>query len=115
MKKLILLAVTVFTFLATVPSGWSQIVPETNPKLAPKINAANPTSSESLAAQSQDLTKKINEAKAQGKNTSAAAVERMQGEKAIQQGNADDAVRHFKAGDRALSTDESQAPQTPSN
>ncbi len=95
-------------FLAIAPIGWAQLVPETNPKLAPTRNPNHPTSGESLAAQAQDLTKKINEAKAQGRDTSQAAQEQAQGEKSMQQGNEQEALRHFQAGEQSLGMAEAQ-------
>ncbi|HEV3112828.1 MAG TPA: hypothetical protein VGY99_20265 [Candidatus Binataceae bacterium] len=96
------LAATAIALVALAPSGWSQMVPETNPALAPARNPSHPTSSESLAAQAQDLTKKINEAKAKGKDTSVASAEQSQGERSMQQGNEQEALRHFDAGEQAL-------------
>ena len=43
---------------------WGQSFPDTGPKLAPKFESKNPTSSESLAAESQNLTSNINVSKA---------------------------------------------------
>jgi hypothetical protein len=106
--RIIALASTV-AFLALAPAGWSQMVPETNPALAPTKNPTNPTSSESLAAQAQDLTGKINQAKAQGKDTSVASAEQVEGEKSMQDGHEQDALKHFEAGERALNNNESAA------
>ena len=100
--RITLLAAAAIAFVAVAPAGWSQMVPETNPALAPARNPNHPTSTESLAAQAQDLTKKINEAKAQGKDTSVASAEQSKGEKSMQQGNAQEALRHFDAGEQAL-------------
>jgi hypothetical protein len=88
------LAASLFTALAFAPSAWSQLVPEMNPK--------NTTSAESLAAMSQDLTEKISKAKSQGRDVSAAVAERARGERAMQQGNDQEAVQHFQAGEQAL-------------
>ena len=80
--------------LAVAPSAWGQLVPQMNPK--------NTTSAESLAALSQDLTEKISKAESQGRDVSAAAAERAQGERAMQQGNDQEAVQHFQKGEQAL-------------
>jgi|HubBroStandDraft_6_1064221.scaffolds.fasta_scaffold1302246_2 hypothetical protein len=82
--------------------GWGQSFPDTGPKLAPKFESKNPTSSESLAAESQNLTSNINKATSQGIDTSAAKAERAEGEKAMQQGNEREALRHFQAGEQSL-------------
>jgi hypothetical protein len=107
------LAATAFALVALAPAGWSQMLPEANPALAPARNPNHPTSSESLAAQAQDLTRKINEAKAQGKDTSVASAEQSQGERSMQQGNGQEALRHFDAGEQALGMGESQSSKAP--
>jgi hypothetical protein len=111
--RITVLAATAVAFVALAPAGWSQMVPETNPALAPARNPSHPTSSESLAAQAQDLTKKINEAKAEGKDTTVASAEQSQGEKSMQQGNEQEALRHFDAGEQALGAGRSQSSRTP--
>jgi hypothetical protein len=88
------LAASLVATLAVAPSAWSQLVPQMNTK--------NPTSAESLAALSQDLTEKINQAKSQGRDVSAPVAERAAGERALQQGNDKEALRHFQAGEQAL-------------
>jgi|SRR5580692_6664674 hypothetical protein len=98
------LAVSLVATLAVPPSAWSQLVPQ--------MNGKNSTSAESLAALSQDLTEKINKAESQGRDVSAAAAERTAGEKAMQQGNDQEALRHFQAGEQALGTIH---PKTPGN
>jgi len=113
MRYSILLIVSMVTYFALAPAALTQLVPETNPQLAPTKNPNNPTSGESLAAQAQELTKEINEAKAQGKNTSVASAERAQGEQSMQEGNDQEALGHSKAGERALGMGESQAPKAP--
>lgn len=80
--------------LAVAPSAWCQLVP--------RMNANNPTSAESLTALSQDLTEKISQAKSQGRDVSAAVAERALGERAMQQDNDQEAVRHFQSGEQAL-------------
>ncbi|HKD66570.1 MAG TPA: hypothetical protein VKB84_06990 [Candidatus Binataceae bacterium] len=94
-------------FFALAPAAWSQMVPDPNPALAPARNPAHPTSTESLTAQAQELTKKIDQAKAQGRDTSVASAEQSQGEMAMQQGKSQDAVRHFQAGEQSLNTGQS--------
>jgi hypothetical protein len=113
MKCRIALITGVVALLAFAPAGWSQMVPDANPRLAPSKSTEHPTSSESLEAQAQDLTKKIDAAKAQGKDTTTATAEQTQAEKSMQQGNEQDALRHFQAGEQALGMGDSQAPNTP--
>jgi hypothetical protein len=108
MKNQILSTAIIVAFLAAAPAGWSQLVPEINPKLAPTTNPKHQTSSESLAAQAQHLTKKISQAKAQGRNTGVAEAKRAEGERSMMQGNEKEAVRDFQAGERALEEDESE-------
>jgi hypothetical protein len=108
-----LILISALAFFALAPAGFSQLVPETNPQLAPAKNPNNPTSGESLAAQAQDLTKEIDQAKAQGKDTSVAAAEQARGEQSMQQGNQQEALRHFKAGEQALGMGESQSSKAP--
>jgi len=88
------LAASLLVALAVAPSAWSQLMPERNPE--------NATSPESLLVQSQDLTEKINSAKSQGRDISRAKAERAEAEKAMQQGNDQEALHHFQAGERAL-------------
>jgi hypothetical protein len=111
----IFLTVTILAVLAVASPGWTQQVPDANPKLAPTINPKNPTSVESLAAYSQELTREISQAHARGKDTSAAEAERAQGERSMQQGNQREAVRHFQAGEQALGMSESQPAKAPSD
>jgi hypothetical protein len=113
MRHRLALITGVVALLAFAPMGWSQMVPDANPKLAPSKSKQNPTSSESLEAQAQDLTKKIDAAKAQGRDTSAASAEQTQGEKSMQDGHEQQALRHFKAGEQALGMGDSEAPNTP--
>jgi hypothetical protein len=113
MRHRIALMSAVIALFAFAPAGWSQMVPDANPALAPSKSATHPTSTESLAAQAQDLTKKIEQAKAQGKDTSAATAEQSQGEQAMQQGNQQEAVRHFQAGEQALGMGDSSSSATP--
>src|SRR6266478_4000784 len=101
MRHYIILAASTITLLAFGPTGWSQFVPEMNPKLAPTIDPKHATSSESLLAEAQDLTKKISQAKAQGRDTSVAAEEQTLGERSMQEGKDQEALRHFQAGERA--------------
>ncbi len=108
MKYAMTLAAGIAAFLATAPAGWSQIAPDNNPKLTPTRSSTHPTSSESLAAQAQDLTEKINQARSQGKDTSIAASEQSQGEQAMQQGKEREALKHFQAGEQALDSDQRQ-------
>jgi hypothetical protein len=95
------LAASLFAGLAFATTAWSQLVPEMNPK--------NATSAESLAALSQDLTEKISKAESQGRDVSAAVTERAQGERAMQQGNDQEALRHFQAGEQALGMSQPKA------
>jgi hypothetical protein len=98
-------------FSQTAPeTGGAQTAPETSGALAPTRNPQHPTSGESLAAQAQDLTKKIQEAKAQGRDTSAALSEQSQGEQAMQKGDSQEALRHFEAGEHDLGTAGSSQP-----
>ena len=55
-----------------------------------------------LWLRSQNLTSNINKATSQGIDTSAAKAERAEGEKAMQQGNEREALRHFQAGEQSL-------------
>jgi hypothetical protein len=107
MSYLKVLAVSFVAALAVSPSAWSQLVPQ--------MNSKNSTSAESLAALSQDLTEKINKAESQGRDVSAAAAERAAGEKAMQQGNDQEALRHFQAGEQALGTTHPKAPGNPAS
>jgi hypothetical protein len=102
MKSHRVLAASFAAALALAPSAWSQLVPQ--------IDAKNPTSAESLAAMSQDLTERISKAKLQGADVSVAETERAQGERAIQQGNDHEALRHFQAGEQALGRSQSAPP-----
>jgi hypothetical protein len=111
--RITVLAATAIALAGLAPAGWSQMVPETNPALAPARNPNHPTSSESLAAEAQDLTKKINEAKAQRKDTSVASAEQSHGERSLQQGNEQEALRHFDAGEQALGMGESRSSKSP--
>jgi hypothetical protein len=70
--------------------------------LIPERNPENATSSKSLLARAQDLTERINSAKSQGKDISRAQAERAEAEKAMQQGNDQEALDHFEAGEQAL-------------
>jgi hypothetical protein len=107
MRHRAVLTATAVAFLALAPASWSQMLPETNPALAPTMNPQHPTSGESLAAQAQDLTKKINQAKEQGRDTSVAAAEQAKGEQSMQEGHERDALKHFQAGEQALGMGES--------
>jgi hypothetical protein len=98
----IALAAAVLAFFAFLPVGFAQTAAESGTALAPTRNPEHPTSSESLAAQAQDLTRKIQEARAQGRDTSTAASEQAKGEQAMQSGNSQEALRHFEAGEQAL-------------
>lgn len=111
--RITVLAAAAIGLVAMAPASWGQMVPETNPALAPARNPSHPTSSESLAAQAQDLTRKINEAKAQGKDTSAASAEQSKGEKSMQQGNEQEALQHFNAGEQALGAGSSRSSNNP--
>lgn len=73
---------------------WGQLIPERNPE--------NATSPKSLRAQPQDLTEKIDRAKSRGRDISRAEAERVEAEEAMQQGNDQEALHHFQAGERAL-------------
>jgi hypothetical protein len=103
------LAAAVLALFAFAPVGFSQTAPETGAALAPTRNPKHPTSGESLAAQAQDLTRKIQEARAQGRDTSTAASEQAKGEQAMQSGNSQEALRHFEAGEQALGMAEPQS------
>jgi hypothetical protein len=113
MKYPTLLAAAILSGLALAPAAFAQTAPPASAALAPARNPRHPTSIESLTAQAQDLTKEIQAAKAKGQDTSAAASEQAQGEQAMQQGNPQEALRHFKAGQRDLGMAESQAATTP--
>jgi len=95
------LAASLLAAVAVAPSGWSQLIPEMNRK--------NAASAEALMLRSQELTEKINRAKSQGKDISTAEAERAEGGKAMQQGNDQGALRHFRAGERALETTQPNA------
>jgi hypothetical protein len=111
MKYPIALAASIFLLIAVAPIGFAQTSAGTAGALAPTRNPQHPTSSESLQAQAQDLTTKIQEAKTQGRDTDAAASEQAQGEQAMQQGKSQEALRHFEAGERDLATSaQSQSP-----
>jgi hypothetical protein len=92
--------------LSVASPAWSQLIPEKSPR--------NATLAESLVAQSQELTSKIAQARSQGKDTNVAEAERTEGERAMQQGNEREALRHFQAGEQALGMSESQHAKAPS-
>ena len=92
--------------LSVASPAWNQLIPQKSPR--------NATSAESLVAQSQELTSKIAQARSQGKDTNVAEAERTEGEKAIQQGNEREALRHFQSGEQALGMSESQHAKAPS-
>jgi hypothetical protein len=102
MMQRIMLATSAVAILVLAPVSWSQVAPETPPVLAPTRSHEHPTSAESLLAQAQELTKQISQAKAQGKDTRVAEKEQTRGEKAMQQGKEQEALRHFQAGERDL-------------
>lgn len=115
MKHPFVFGALAFALCAFAPNGFAQTPPqsstsaESSTALAPTRNPQHPTSGESLAAQAQDLTKKIQEAKAQGRDTTAAASEQSQGEQAMQKGDSQEALRHFEAGEHDLGAPQSQS------
>ena len=108
MKCRFAVAVAAAAILTAGASGWTQLPPDASPKLAPTLNPKHPTSVESLNAYAQDLTKKIKEAQAQGKDTSVAETERLDAEKSMQHGDQEGALRHFEAGEKVLQSSPSQ-------
>ncbi len=102
MKSSIASAAGFALLVAFAPIGSAQTSSGANGALAPTRNPQHPTSSESLQAQAQDLTRKIQEAKTQGRDTNAAASEQAKGEQAMQQGNSEEALHHFEAGEHDL-------------
>jgi hypothetical protein len=107
MRQQIALIASAIAFFVLAPVAWTQAPPDTNPALAPTKNPSHPTSGESLEAHAQELTKEINQAKSDGRDTSVASKEQTEGERSMQQGKEQDALRHFQAGERALNTKES--------
>jgi hypothetical protein len=112
MKHPNILAATVLSVLVFAPVGFAQTAPPAGGALAPSRSSRHPTSTESLTAQAQDLTKEIQAAKAKGHDTTAAASEQAKGEQAMQQGNSQEALLHFKAGEHDLGMTESQSSTT---
>lgn len=111
MKRQIVLFASGIALSLLAPSAWTQTVPDTNLALAPTISPSHPTSSESLAPEAQELTKDISQAKSEGKDTHVASEEQAEGERSMQEGKEQEALRHFEAGERALSEKKSPLGQ----